>query len=415
MKSRIRFKQVGSYGKILLENTLWISIACLNFSTALSSIFFGLFALYLLFGKMSRSQINSKNYSWFGWVGLLVFITIMVVSAGTGSSFNSILSYAQIKLPLLVMLLAIGLKRRFPQRNSSSWWFYLLPHCWIVAASCIHYWQHWQFYSLMVLESKPIPMYTQVYHIEYGALVALSVLMFVDDFFSKRIESRDTGWAMFVVGITVVGLHVLALRTGLILLYLGFLIVIWNYAKSQNLGRDRVLKLLSIMLVVFIAAISILPSIRHRIINTVDDFSIIFKGGDTNHRSMGQRVEAWTAAISVIKSNPLGVGVDGEFNAMMKGYDDSQSQLAIQHRIGIHNQWLQIAVQGGWLAVILALSWLLGGVLRLPSGKWLILLIAGFMVESLLERQSGILISVLTLLPSMQDSKENSLEEEKNR
>ena len=82
-----------------------------------------------------------------------------------------------------------------------------------------------------MVESKPIPMYTQVYHIEYGALVALSVLMFVDDFFSKRIESRDTGWAMFVVGITVVGLHVLALRTGLILLYLGFLIVIWNYAK----------------------------------------------------------------------------------------------------------------------------------------------------------------------------------------
>jgi len=89
--------------------------------------------------------------------------------------------------------------------------------------------------------------------------------------------------------------------------------------------------------------------------------------------------------------------------------------LAIQHRIGIHNQWLQIAVQGGWIALILALSWLLGGVLKLPSGKWLILLIAGFMVESFLERQSGILISVLTLLPLVQDPKENDQEEEKNR
>ncbi len=415
MKSSTQFKQIKAIGEVLWENSLWISIACLNFSTALSSIFFGLFAIQLFFRKKATAPSNSRNYRWFGGMGLLVFLVVMSVSALKGSSFQSILSYAQIKLPLLIMLLAMVLKRQFPIRNSSSWWFYLLPHCWIVVASCIHYWQHWQFYSLMVLESKPIPMFTQVYHIEYGALVALSVLMFVDDFFSKRIDSRDIGWAMLVVGLTVVGLHVLALRTGLILLYLGFLMIIWNNVKSTNLSRVKVLKLVSIMLVVFTAAITLLPSVRHRIINTVDDFSIIFKGGDTNHRSMGQRVEAWTAAISVIKSNPFGVGVEGEFAAMMKGYDDSHSQLAIQHRIGIHNQWLQIAVQGGWIALLLALSWLLGGVLRLLSGKWLILLIAGFMVESFLERQSGILISVLTLLPLVQDPKENNLEEEKNR
>ncbi len=413
MKSSAWFKQVEVYGNILLDNSLWISIACLNFSTALSSIFFGFFALHLFLGKSENSK--TQDQQWFGWMGLLLFILIVLVSVSSGSSYHSIISYVQIKLPLLILLLAMVLNKRFPNRTSSSWWFYLLPHCWIVVASCIHYWQHWQFYSLMVLESKPIPMFTQVYHIEYGALVALSILMFFEDYLSNRIKTTDAGWSIIVVSLTIIALHVLALRTGLIMLYLGVGLLVLKFAKSKKIGRGAILKLVSAVLVVLITVSSLLPSIRHRIINTVEDFSIVLNGGDTNHRSMGQRVEAWTAALSVIKNNPWGVGVEGEFTAMMKGYDDSKSQLAMQHRIGIHNQWLQIAVQGGWLALLLALSWLLGGLWKLRTGKWLILLIAGFMVESFLERQSGILISVLTLLPLVQDPKENDPEEEKNR
>lgn len=409
------YNRISTYGELLWEHSLWISIATLNFSTALSSVFFGAFALRLLFVKYSDSSTGNVNKRWFGYWGLLIFLIVIVASIFKSSSFLSLLGYIQIKLPLLLVLVAFVFNVQLAPRTSNSWLFYLLPHCWIVTASCIHYFQHWQFYSMMVLESKPIPMFTQIYHIEYGALVALSIVMFFDDYFSKRIFAVDRGLGWLIVALTMLGLHVLALRTGLIMLYVGIVLVAAKYSKRSPLPWLRPAILIPVIIGTFLLLTALLPSVRHRVKNTLEDAAIIVRGGDTNHRSLGQRVEAWRAAFSAINSNPGGVGIEGEFAAMMQGYEDTHSQLSVQHRIGIHNQWLQLGVQGGWLAMVLTLMWLIRGVFKLPSGYWLIMLMVGLAVESFLERQSGILICVLTLLAAAQEPKEIVPIEEKNR
>ncbi len=425
------------YGTIAGENLLWLSLSALNFSTALSSIFFGFWVLHSLYfdrykkiatqdsAQASDSMpkpLMQRNTSllFFGLLGLGVFMSVCLSSVWNGGFFSPFLNYIQVKLPLLLLLIGFVFRMKIAKRNPWAWVFYLLPNFWIVTASCIHYLQHFQFYSAMVLESKPIPMFTQIYHIEYGAMVAISGLMFLEDWWTNNLGTSNRKMILGIAAVTVMGLHVLALRTGLVMFYTGLVGLVFFRFRSERLALDfkNVLqhkyrwRIVLVALVCFVGFL-FLPSVQHRIKNTVSDIATIVRGGDTNHKSLGQRVEAWSAAVSAIKHNPWGVGVAGEFDAMMQGYDDTHSQLSMAHRIGIHNQFLQLGVQGGWLAMWMAIGWLLFGIVRFPGGFWLIVLISGLLVESFFERQAGILITVVTLLNSVYESYGKSLEEEK--
>jgi hypothetical protein len=121
------YNRISTYGELLWEHSLWISIATLNFSTALSSVFFGAFALRLLFVKYSDSSTGNVNKRWFGYWGLLIFLIVIVASIFKSSSFLSLLGYIQIKLPLLLVLVAFVFNVQLAPRTSNSWLFYLLP------------------------------------------------------------------------------------------------------------------------------------------------------------------------------------------------------------------------------------------------------------------------------------------------
>jgi len=393
------------YVDFMGRNSLWISLSILNYSTALSSVFFGLFFIYTWFfdgkSKISNAEdaLNKKRgNAWILAMILASFGVIGIVSVLQGNSILSLIAYFQVKLPLLLVLLFLVYRKGVLRISESSWFVYLLPVFWIISASCIHYFQHLQFYNQMVLESKPIPMFTKIYHIEFGAITALVLLIFIEQWSTNKSSIAYRKLALAVAIITAIGLHVLALRTGLVMLYMGFLFWSWRYYQKVR-GSKRMLPWLWVLgIAAVLGLVLALPSVKHRIINTAEDIRITFAGGDTNHRSLGQRVEAWRAAVSCLKTNTWGSGVEGEFSAMMKGYEDSKTTLLLPHRIGIHNQFLQMAVQGGWLSAMLLLLSLLIACYRFESGSWILVLMSGLMVESFLERQSGILISVVILL-----------------
>ena len=415
-------------------------MAALHFSTAISSIAFGLFFVLAWiqngtrFGVEGAGKGTDLRFSRVGWILILWFailvaraffsgLDLFLASQEVSKSWieamkeGGLIRELQSKSPLLLLGIGFLFSWRFDWEIGKNWMFLLLPFFWIITASCIHYFQHFAFYSQMVLESKPIPMYTQVYHIEFGAMAGIVLLIPVyANLIMKERSWRWGSWVWIVWGITVIGFHVLALRTGLILFYLGMAMIVFRFVfLSGNLdvrAKKRWIQGTGILVGLILLTISVIPSTRNRIVNTWQDLSGVVEGGDANHRSVGQRVWAWKAAIGLIEENPWGAGIQGEFDAMMMQYDNQKIPLQIQHRIGIHNQWLESAAQSGWivLLVMIVFYWSIykGGF----SLLWISLMGFSMVIESMLERQAGMLLFAFLLVFTVSLPLKNKYKEE---
>lgn len=279
-----------------------------------------------------------------------------------------------------------------------------LPLVWIDLASMLNYALHADFYNQMVLESKPIPIYSIIYHIEfsvYQALVALSLLHFMLG--RKQIPMGAMGFGLLLTCFLIlfIGLHILSARTGILMFWIGALGLLSARFSIASVRRWKVLLVFGLAVLGTMA----IPSLRNRIVNTTNDLAAVFKGGDLNHQSFGQRWEAWNAAIRAANGKPwLGYGMDKVHEAMTVSYQSGQSHLDQLNRINPHNQFLEVAVQSGYTAVFLLLVALIGIVvfsLKKPATKHMAFIVIALAIamcfESLLERQAGTWVVVLAL------------------
>lgn len=402
---------------------LWVSLGCIHFSPALASM--GLIAYVFQLWVWGEKVEESTAFRWLWWgvamcvawnMGVIFFSGYWPWSVGVGGSSGVAVDVASsllekesligqialnkvlIKLPLFLVAMAYGWGRRLRTIFVGGWFFGVLPLIWVGVSSVIHYLQHRNFYDQMVLESKPIPLYSGVYHIEFASMMGLVVLLLIRGLIQK--DFRQNYLAMASVFVLVVCMHVLGSRTGLILLYIGGGLMLGKWIYDQPSFRRRAFVLLPLL----IAGLFVLPSTRNRIANTWDDFQTTWSGGDVTHKSFGQRWIAWKASMSVLRSTPssaaIGAGAWTD-DRLQKEYIHLDVSLAERHRIGVHNQWLEMALQSGWIGSTLFFIFVFFG-LRTVGGNaldsnqqiWLALL-AAMMFESLLERQAGILIVIV--------------------
>jgi hypothetical protein len=75
-----------------------------------------------------------------------------------------------------------------------------------------------------------------------------------------------------------------------------------------------------------------------------------------------------------------------------------QTKLDAENWIGPHNQFLEMALQGGYFAVLLGLIWGLDFLRRSSDFAWTAGLGVAMIFESLGERQAGVLMLVLVLV-----------------
>ncbi len=390
---------------------LWMSLGCIHFSPALSSICLGLYVLQLLF--LADVMAISTVQRWgFAAMSLALFWNLlslwdsaamgwMTMSFPTDRAAADLQKLAlvkiQVKLPLCLVFGLYATGRRLPTVLYRAWPILVLPLLWISVSSVIHYFQHQTFYDQMVLESKPIPLYSNVYHIEFAVMVGAVVLLMVYGILNHQLWSPESRhWLIGALLVLVVCMHILGARTGLVVLYAGGGLMAWQCLKGQRniLLRGSLLGLLLMGLLL------LLPSVQNRVSNTLVDLKTTFQGGDVTHQSFGQRWVAWKTAAGVLGQKERlvtgnGVGVD---DVLKNAYASNEVALAERHRIGVHNQWLEGALQSGWLPwfSIFVLGFLVLGegdsVQGVKGyGLWLALVLA-MMFESLMERQAGILV-----------------------
>ncbi len=108
------------------------------------------------------------------------------------------------------------------------------------------------------------------------------------------------------------------------------------------------------------------------------------------------RLVTWSAAWSILKENPFGVGTGDSESTLVTKYNEMEEPYAAEKLLNAHNQFLQSGIEHGWLGMILLL--LLTSIVAYTSIRkmhWLminfiILCAMNFLFESFLEVQAGI-------------------------
>jgi O-antigen ligase len=109
------------------------------------------------------------------------------------------------------------------------------------------------------------------------------------------------------------------------------------------------------------------------------------------------RLYAWSTSFGIIKESPLGVGTGDINDAMVSAYRKQNLDQLADKGLNPHNEYLQLAVSVGVLAALIFLfSLFYPFPLIIRSEDWiygifLLSVMAQFSVESMLEKQSGVI------------------------
>lgn len=376
-----------------------LSIIGLHFSPALASIGLGLFLIPALL-------MNLRN----GWHRIPAWAWILPVLAGLQALVQFVHGQQEgweqkimLRLPLLAFPLVISVWRN--QRiNSAFITAMALVHCWLAGASVLNYAAHFRFLNQMVLESKPLPLFSQVYHIEFSIMLAVFSLSGLFELVRRGSEIRVNLWLQLLFAATVLNvifLHVLSVRSGMLAFWAGAVAGLW---LTGPIGGRKLVRIIILIVAMLISVAVLTPSIRNRVVNTLDDLRTVRTGGDVNDKSFGRRWEAWKTGLEVVKNRPLaGVGLCGVEAALQAQFNATGSSLHPTNRIMPHNQWLDFTLQSGIPAGILyLLFFIMAGFRalreRLPffAGVLFAIMLSG-MFESLLERQAGVITALVGL------------------
>jgi len=204
---------------------------------------------------------------------------------------------------------------------------------------------------------------TRLFHIPFGMMLALA---FFWGLLLRRAPLAGPllrGALLAAAGAAVVVLHVLAYRTGLLVLYAGLLAYVGWLVSTRHVLLGLGL-LAGLALAPWLAYHS-LESARQQVDGTVWDVQKYTLDQDINDYSLARRLAAIETAGAVIRQHwLLGVGPANTHAAMQAQYAWRDFGLRPANRIEVHNQYLEALMGGGVLGLGLLLALLCGPLLR---------------------------------------------------
>jgi O-antigen ligase len=204
---------------------------------------------------------------------------------------------------------------------------------------------------------------TRVFHIPFGMMLALAFFWGLLLRRSPGVGPLLRGALLLAAGVAVVVLHVLAYRTGLLVLYAGLLAYVGWLLSSRHVLLGLGL-LAGLALAPWLAYHS-LESVRQRAKSTVWDVEKYTLGQDMNNYSLARRLAAIeTAGVVISQHWLLGVGPADTHAAMQAQYAWRDLGLRPENRVEVHNQYLEALMGGGVLGLGLLLALLFGPLLR---------------------------------------------------
>ncbi len=291
--------------------------------------------------KLRRIHFDGKTIPF-----LLIFIGVLI-GYFYSSNEEAGLTAVRVKLPFLFLPLSFYFLPSFRTRTVVS------IHIWLVAATAIvaipvginallHYDQ------MLDLISKGQPIPTPIEHVKYSmfnayaAISGITILIFE----KRKWVSLEYVLMGFAIAVIVILMHILTVRTGLVIFYISLVSIVLFSAWKQR-SVKILLKWGSVLLVLALMMYLFVPSIRQKIGYMLYDWQ-----RNELQYSDSQRMATARAAVDIWKqSNPfIGIGygdVKDEINTYFKDNYDREMLLLP------HNQFLLVLTGTGILGLIL--------------------------------------------------------------
>jgi O-antigen ligase len=389
--------------KPVLLICITVMLTALLFSRALLSIgLIGFIATSLVHKNIWR-QVKTFLSLPFLWSMSLLFVLPLT----TGFWSEDLSQWSQIlliKLPLLLLPICFAGEYGFSFKDWQEIAFVFLivifgGVCW----SSSQYFQNTTSIHAGYLKANTIATPLGNDHVRFSLLVAIAILtsifLLVRD---NKIFKRAVGVLLLImVGIEIIYLHVLAVRTGLICFYITILFFIgwlWN-------RRSKIKFLLIACLFFPLIAYFIFPTFKNRISYLKFDLSLVQKNIYLPGSNDGNRFASIKAGLALVQQRPFtGVGFGDIKNETDKFYSKNYPLMKEQDKILPSSEWMMYGAGAGWPGIILfSMIMLIPFSVKAPHRNmfwWLLNIFMAFsyLFDIGLEVQYGVFIHAFMLL-----------------
>ena len=331
--------------------------------------------------------------------GLTGLYLVMLVSIWQTQDWSYLLDRLRIKLPLLLLPIAwaalLPRPTATPRPTALGETVLCAFVALVVAGVLVNYALHFREINALIVQSHPMPVPRQN-HIRFSLLVALAAVIGLHG--GLQFGSR---WLLSLGGFLFIGLHLLAVRSGLATGYVGMAIVlVWS---SVHRGRYRELLLgLVVLLLLPVLAYLTVPTFRTKLQYMRYELLHRDPTQDTGEYSDAGRLTSIRLGLAVWREHPLlGVGYGNLRHATDEKYAEVLPGVPGKRP---HNQFVSALAAGGVVGFALTVGCFLligfgGGRWRDPLffALWTMLLLS-CLVENTLETSVGVTLFTITCL-----------------
>lgn len=340
--------------------------------------------------KRKGQAIVSNKYVWL-FVG---FYLVNVLGLLYANDYQTSLFRLQIKLSMLVFPLLLVSEGEKSIKEQKMFIYTFIAACVLNGLICLGY----AIYNLVV-NNVFVFQYIQfsiMLHPSYYSMYIDVAILFVFYLFTSNkvvLSKLEKYFLLFSVFFLLAILALLQSKMGMFISAGLVLVLLIRYSRLHNFKTS--IWLSGITLIVFFSTSHFLVGGRSRVIGAED----IIKSkqiSDSSTESTQVRYYVWKAAVAVIKQHPVfGVGVGNESKYLVAQYLKDGYTGAAKEKLNAHNQYLQTTVISGVIGlVVLILGFLFPFIKcikekRFVYGTLLVILALNFLVEAMLEQQSG--------------------------
>ena len=406
-------------GKLIRANLFYYSLLLIAFTMPLQKLVcsFGILMLFIAWITEGGFSEKIKRISSSPSLILFLFLYLLYV-AGMVYTENSKegLFILQKKLPMFFLPLIIGTSVISQKQLDMVYKFFVLA-CAIAAMICLGYglYKYFSFNDITYLYFEDLTYIIDFHFVYFSMFLSFCIFILVHFLYSdwKRITASHKliGFSLIVFFFSFMLL--LTARTPLVtMLLILSLIGLYIFLRGGKIIRGAFI--ISIFIAGLLISINQFSFLKERFTKIIEsDWSA--PPNDENANGLTLRIAKWKCSLEGIKENPvIGKGTGDAQDFLQKCYikDDFWGY---HYSYNSHNQFLQVCLSLGGVGLItflLSFSIPFIGFIRKKNNlaiSFILLCLACFLTESILERQNGIVfysffLSLFTFLKEEQES-----------
>lgn len=369
-------------------------------SRALLSVGTIAFGAVALWGVHPREWLKQK---W--WLLGVAWVAIYIISGLWSDNMPQYNERVSVKLPVLLLPLGFGLLAPFTNQQLRTF---------TVGAAVVFLGS--MFYSMYFLLSDPA-YYIEQYrfskvlptlgghdYIRYSLSIALTIIWCIYALFRMK-GGKAFRWLMWItIPVLTIYLHVVAVKTGILVLYL-FILLAGFYIAFRRKPVIGVGLIVGIFLL-FKLGYKYVPTFEQKVDYFNYSWKVFSEGNYSSDYSDIGRLVSYDIALKLIPDYiPVGTGIGDMHDVMREGYGKYYPQVPEFQQLKPHNQFLIVALGCGIPALLIFLVWVFYPLVWIRKNIdgfflfaiWTVLWIP-LMVEPTLELQFGVYVYLFFVL-----------------